>query len=115
VNPNVSRSVPVTLSSPTAASAKPIIMEAMVLAALPAAHADERRKRSADIREKFRRAEAQGEPATTGERKVIMMTADQRSEKRGGEGRRQRAPRTPVLRQGWPSNVSRPTRARREC
>jgi hypothetical protein len=35
INPNVSRSCPVTVSRPTAASAKPIIIDAIVFSACP--------------------------------------------------------------------------------
>ena len=77
VEPKVMRSWPVTVSRPTAASAKPSIIAASVLNGEPAAHADEAAEGQELDREELGRPELQRERATSGARKVITMHGDE--------------------------------------
>ena len=73
--PNVIRSAPVTGSVPTAASAKPIIIEAMVLNGGSFDMPTKAQKVSRYTAKNSGGPNSSANPATIGERKVITITA----------------------------------------
>ena len=75
VEPNVRRSVPVTVSVPTAASAKPSIIAAMVLNGGSLLVPTKAQKVSRYTAKNSGGPNSSAKPATTGERKVITTTA----------------------------------------
>ena len=106
VKPKVRRSWPVTLSRPTAASAKPIIIDDDGLERRLLAHADERAERQEEHREFFRRPELQGElVATSGATSVMTMTANSAPTKDEVKAAVSASPALPCCAIGWPSNV----------
>ncbi len=75
VEPNVSRSDPVTVSSPTAASAKPTIIEAIVFSAWPLLMPTKAQNVSRYTAKNSGGPNASAKFATIGERNVITITA----------------------------------------
>ena len=99
VEPKVRRSAPVTGSVPTAASAKPSIIEAMRLERRLLAHADEGAEGEQVDREELRRAELEREAGDDRREERDHDHRDQRADERGGERRGERVAGAPLLRQ----------------
>ncbi len=105
VNPKVSRRVPVTLSRPTAARANPTIMEAMVLAALPPLMPTKAQKVSRYTEKNSGGPNWRANPATTGDRNVIMITAISAPMNEEVNAAVSAFPARPSCASGWPSKV----------
>ena len=88
--PKVIRSVPVTLSRPTAPSAKPRHMDASTLNGEPRAHADEAGERQEEDGEELGRSELQRELGDQRRQEGDQDHRHQRADERGGEGGGQR-------------------------
>ena len=90
LKPKVMRSWPVTLSMPTAASAKPSIIDARSLTGGSLPMPTKLQKVEEVDREELGRPELQRELGESGARKVISDDGDQRADERRGEGGGQR-------------------------
>src|SRR5258706_10926796 len=105
VKPNVMRSAPVTVSVPTAASAKPSIIEAMVLKGEPLLMPTKAQNVSRYTEKNSGGPKRSANLATIGDRNVMSSTATSAPTNDDGNAAVSGAPARPFWPRGYPSNV----------